>query len=196
MNGKAPDTFKNEADVATAEAIDALWDQLGDALPEPPSGRLRRGVRRTIWMERLRDLGTGLPLAGMATALVVGLVLGRVLFIPDPATVPDAKDYRLETRVLSGSALSARLEAIVSLREAEALPPDAAAALARVVGSPDSSAGLQLAALEALVAHSRQDEVRLLLTGLLDQAQDNVMVEARLQEISGQSTPPPDRSET
>ena len=196
MSEKAPEPFKTDADPATAEAMDALWDQLGDALPEPRSGAMRRRLKRSIWAERFRALGSGMPMAGMATALVVGLVLGRMLLAPEPLAPATPNDYRLETRVLTGSSLSARLEAIVNLREAESLPPEAALALAQLVSSTEVSAGLQLAALEALVAHGRQDSVRELLTGLLEQNAGNAMVEARLLELSGEATPPPERSET
>ncbi len=195
VSEKAPDDFKQDADASTAEAIDALWDQLDDVLPEPPTRRMRGRLRRAIWLERLRHWNSGLSAAGMATALVVGLVLGRTLLAPaGPAASPP--DYRLETRLLAGSTLAARLEAVVNLREADRLPPEAASALARVVASGDSSTGLQLAALEALVRHRDQSEVSALLTGLLDRAQANPMVEARLLELSGQAVPPPKSSST
>lgn len=185
-----PAEFREGLDGAEARVFDTLWDGLDEVLPEPPSGRLRRGLRRMILAERLRAWGSGLSMAGMATALVVGLVLGRLLFVPVPPPTPDTPvpDLRLETQLLSGATTAARLGAIVNLREAQSLPGPAAAALAGLVANPDSSAGIQIAALEALLAHARQPEVQGLVIELLDRPQGNPMVEALLREARAPET--------
>lgn len=194
MTDKLPEDYRESLGPAEAEAFDALWAGLEDTGPEPPSARLRGRLRRMIWAERLREWGSGLSLAGMATALVVGLVLGRVLFVPAAPVQEGPPDLRLETQLLSGATTAARLGAIVNLREAEQLPPDAAAALVGLVTSRDSSAGLQIAALEALLAHTRQPEVQAMVVTLLDQPAPNAMVEAMLREAGG-TAPQADRTQ-
>ncbi len=192
MNEKLPDAFREGLGDAEARAYDTLWDALDEALPEPPTARMRRRLRRTLRAERLREWTSGLSLAGMATALVVGLVLGRVLLAPNaPAQAPSvAADLRLETQLLSGATTAARLNAIVNLREAEALPSPAAAALAGLVTSRDSSAGIQIAALEALLAHARQSEVQALIVELVERPTTNPMVEAMLRDVAGRDEEP------
>ena len=187
MHGKVPDEFSKGWSADEKAAFGSLFDELGEALPEPPSGRLRGQLRRAIWSERVRDWGSKLSLAGMATALVVGMVLGRVLFVPPapaPGPEPATPDLALETQLLSGSPVAARLAAIVNMRQAAQLPTEAAASLVALVRSPDTSVGMQLAALDALLAHTQDAQVFALLADLVDDNdRANPMVQARLREV-------------
>lgn len=182
MNKSVPEEFRHAWPAAERKALESIWDALDEDLTDLPSARMRRRLRRLLWSERLRSMSGWLAPAGMAASLAVGLLIGRLMWLPTPADA--SPDFRLEAKVLVGDTTSARLEAIVNLRRAPGLPEHAVVSLASVVRSHEASTGVRLAALDALLTHAGQVDVQAQVIDLLQQQADNPMLEARLREAS------------
>ncbi len=179
MKHRFPDDVREQSSHEEAPALAAAWDALDQALPEPPSARMRRRFRRLVRRELVRSWSPALPWAGMAAMLLLGVAVGR--FTATPATEP--LDLPPEARLLSGAMTGLRLQAMISLRDAGTdLPADTIEQLGRVLANADANMGLRLAALDALLAHRDQPAVRSRLTQARSAIEPNPMLEARLEE--------------
>ena len=179
MNKQLPEDILSQARPEERAALEATWDALDSALPEPASRRMHRRFRRMIRRERFGRWSWIPKAAGMAAMLLIGAVLGQH-FASDGQSSPDLE---LEARMLATKTGSLQLQAIINLRKAEAhLPASAVDRLAELLESESATVGMRLAALDALAAHSDQPAVEAVLQRLRAKNGQNPMIEARLLE--------------